>query len=319
MAWDIEPVFDTVVDASFPDVDSMCDAVRSWNLDFRPLVANEAMGAAGRLRQARSGPLELGYARIRAALEQFGAPPPGAYTFVIPGKAFKRLWWRGHETGPATILVFPIGSELYSLSGPDFEISTVTISEALVDEICEDLGLVVPVSRFKTEVFDVEPAVLGELRLHLSVLSQDVPSDFPLDSQWVAELLVSTWLGQPNPRRLQTSANQRRDLAMRKCLSIIEKSDFLELTPTTLCESAGVSERTLQYAFRDRFGITPAAFLKARRLAAVRRALLNPLVKDPAVGDIAGDFGFWHVGQFAADYRRVFGELPSATVMRRDS
>jgi hypothetical protein len=29
--------------------------------------------------------------------------------------------------------------------------------------------------------------------------------------------------------------------------------------------------------------------------------------------------GFWHVGQFAADYRRAFGETPSATLNRRRS
>jgi AraC family transcriptional regulator, ethanolamine operon transcriptional activator len=32
------------------------------------------------------------------------------------------------------------------------------------------------------------------------------------------------------------------------------------------------------------------------------------------IGDIANTWGFWHMGQFAADYRRQFGELPSETL-----
>ena len=32
--------------------------------------------------------------------------------------------------------------------------------------------------------------------------------------------------------------------------------------------------------------------------------------------DIAAACGFWHMSKFAADYRRNFGELPSATLRR---
>ena len=30
--------------------------------------------------------------------------------------------------------------------------------------------------------------------------------------------------------------------------------------------------------------------------------------------DSANNWGFWHMGQFAKDYRRLFGELPSKTL-----
>jgi AraC family ethanolamine operon transcriptional activator len=32
--------------------------------------------------------------------------------------------------------------------------------------------------------------------------------------------------------------------------------------------------------------------------------------------ELAGIQGFWHMGQFAADYRRIYGELPSDTLKR---
>ena len=83
-----------------------------------------------------------------------------------------------------------------------------------------------------------------------------------------------------------------------------------------MCEVGGVGERTLQYALRERFGLTPAAFLKMRRLAEVRGRLLRPGIGDLTVGETAASLGFWHVGQFAADYRRAFGETPSQTLRR---
>ena len=33
-----------------------------------------------------------------------------------------------------------------------------------------------------------------------------------------------------------------------------------------------------------------------------------------SVADAANEWGFWHMGQFAKDYRRMFGELPSETL-----
>ena len=82
-----------------------------------------------------------------------------------------------------------------------------------------------------------------------------------------------------------------------------------------VCRAAGVSWRTLNYAFRETFGVTPKEYLQATRLDGVRKELhqRGPSAK---IADIANNWGFWHMGQFAADYRRQFGELPSETPKR---
>lgn len=78
-----------------------------------------------------------------------------------------------------------------------------------------------------------------------------------------------------------------------------------------LCRELGVSDRTLRLAFRERYGMGPLVYFKSLRLNAARSRLkADPLV---AVADVARMFGFHHLGNFAADYRRLFGERPSAT------
>jgi len=35
------------------------------------------------------------------------------------------------------------------------------------------------------------------------------------------------------------------------------------------------------------------------------------------IADLANEWGFWHMGQFAKDYQRQFGELPRDTLRGR--
>jgi AraC family transcriptional regulator, ethanolamine operon transcriptional activator len=81
-----------------------------------------------------------------------------------------------------------------------------------------------------------------------------------------------------------------------------------------ICQAAGASCRTLFYGFQDIMGLSPKAFLRARRLNAVRRELLQSEAAVSTIFDLASNWGFWHMGQFGRDYKAMFGELPSETL-----
>ena len=61
--------------------------------------------------------------------------------------------------------------------------------------------------------------------------------------------------------------------------------------------------------------MTPKAYLKAVRLDGVRDELKKACPNEKII-NIAGRWGFWHPGQFAADYNKQFGELPTATLAK---
>jgi AraC family ethanolamine operon transcriptional activator len=74
-----------------------------------------------------------------------------------------------------------------------------------------------------------------------------------------------------------------------------------------------VSARTLEYAFRERFGVTPVRFLKLHRLNAAHNALRRAS-RDDTVSAVAIRCGFSDFGHFARDYRELFAQLPSETL-----
>jgi AraC-like DNA-binding protein len=88
------------------------------------------------------------------------------------------------------------------------------------------------------------------------------------------------------------------------------------LSVSDLCRVTDVSERTLEYAFREVMGLTPVAYLIRLRLHRVREGLLAGTHATTTVTIEALNWGFWHFGEFSRAYKDCFGELPSDTLRR---
>ncbi len=81
-----------------------------------------------------------------------------------------------------------------------------------------------------------------------------------------------------------------------------------------LCAETGWSRRTVHRVFASRFGVSPAHYLLLRRLSETRLALHDGAGTTLSVTDAARRHGFAELGRFAGQYRKLFGELPSATL-----
>ena len=88
-----------------------------------------------------------------------------------------------------------------------------------------------------------------------------------------------------------------------------------EITTKDICEELGVSQRTLEYIFKHFYEISPKNYFKRLRLNALYQELQQQDLQ-ANLSEIAYKFGFFHRGQFANDYQKFFGELPSDTLRR---
>lgn len=84
----------------------------------------------------------------------------------------------------------------------------------------------------------------------------------------------------------------------------------------TLCTIANLSERTLQYGFLEYIGLTPIQYMRVLRLNHVNYDLKYSQNKIK-VTDIALKWGFIELGRFSKDYKSLFLELPSETLMKQ--
>ena len=81
-----------------------------------------------------------------------------------------------------------------------------------------------------------------------------------------------------------------------------------------LCAATGVPERSLRDIFQSILGVSPLKYLQLSRMRQVRQALQQADKRDHSVKQIALASGFWELGRFAVEYKRLFGESPSETL-----
>jgi AraC-like DNA-binding protein len=128
--------------------------------------------------------------------------------------------------------------------------------------------------------------------------------------------MTALLLGQPHNQRavLDGATSPAAPYYVKRVEDYIRAHAHEPIRIADLVAASGVSARSLYAGFRRFRGIGPNAYLKSVRLEEVRRELANPGAA--GVTEIAVKWGFSHHGEFAADYRKRFGERPSQTLRR---
>lgn len=131
--------------------------------------------------------------------------------------------------------------------------------------------------------------------------------------QHILHLAVSSGANLSSPPPMERARAYRICTMAR---TLVEERLAVDILPTIvdICTTLGVSERTLQYAFRAYVNMSPLVYLRMCRLNRVRETLLASDPGNTTVTAIAMRYGFLHLGRFAIDYKQVFEEHPSATL-----
>jgi len=300
-----------VVQHTFSSIDQLAEATAGWNLDWR---------------QLDTGPLEATLLQVASADANFErvAFKSGRLTFGLIERTVGEIGWCHKNVSTDDLLVFSPGGDNDCVSKPGFRGHLVSYSEEHLELTAEDLELSLNLGPYREGgiTLPIGAAAAEDLRRRLRRLDRAITQGSEdSEMRWIRHELEHEIpvrllrLLATKPPTTPSLVDGFKARAARKARDFIDAHADEAPTIQDACRTAGVSWRTLNYAFREIFGVTPKQYLQATRLDGVRKELHR---KGPAstVTDIANDWGFWHMGQFAADYKRQFGELPSETVRR---
>ncbi len=128
----------------------------------------------------------------------------------------------------------------------------------------------------------------------------------------IVESLVRV-CGDPSDRSCAPFSRSR--LIFRKAMEFC-RNEHSQKNPVDLALDLGVSLRTLEMAFRSCMELPPSRYLRRLRLNRAHAGLVRHGPEETTVTRIATDLGFTELGRFSVEYRRIFGETPSATLRR---
>ena len=307
-----------IIRRRYSDFDALAEAAESWDLGLNKLDCTPFYGEA---LEMISPDFILTRGYFNSRMKQEGKPPDGFRTFGVPMNPALQLLWNGRQViGNSFLLALPDQSELQAISDPGFDIFTISVTERTFLKQAETMGFHDFGKRFQSlEALQCDPAGTSRLQDILLRTERNASHLFfdytEAKERILIELVRLTGSKHSRQTPLIESSRQRR--AIEQTDRYIHAHPDEPPTVKILCEVTGISKRTLEYAFGNYLGVSPKAYINAVRLNQVRKHLCAAKPGSILVSEAANIWGFWHMGQFAADYRKLFGEKPSDTLGQR--
>jgi len=143
--------------------------------------------------------------------------------------------------------------------------------------------------------------------------------DHPLAALRLEQALMLTLLlTQPNnySEALEHPPKLAGPTPIAQAIELIRTRPEHPWTVATLAAEVAISVRSLQVGFSRSVGQTPMRYLRQVRLERVHDELAQAEPGATTITQAAGRWGFTHLGRFASEYRKTFGELPSKSLGR---
>ena len=306
-----------LLDDHFQDYYNYAQLISRWEVDFRQLKPGRSPAS---LQQFGVPDLLVTRFNMSQAYDQRGSTPNKMLTIGFLEAGAGKAQTPERIISEDNMWCFSAGREFECTSQADFRAFGLSVSESLIDEVTDTCELRdIHSSLGSNQVVRCrQRADLDRIRHQLATIlrfirnSSNDHSTMQVHKHDLVRELLEILAGPQETVSLEMT--KRKQLVLRRALDFLEANPGSPIAVHQLAKETGAGIRTLEYVFRDYYGVTPKAYLSARRLAGARRELQCSETESTFICDVAHRWGFWHLGRFSADYKRFFGELPSVTL-----
>lgn len=292
------------------DVNQQAESLKSWHQQYDQISDGEFFG---KLTELTLEHVHVFKEETEQALQQACEVSADSFWLGLPVQTALTSRVNGLEVEHNKIICRP-GGIAFELTTPEhFEIFGIVISQSDFHAIADRHDIVLPKELFDTPRIQLPFKVLQQAHYLLNHLlkTRDLRPPDHLQYDLICLMLLDIF-DQHSLVSTQKSGFKHRKKVVDQVRGYLQDNKDTPISVTELCDLANVSRRTLQYSFMTVLGISPLQYLRLSRLNAVRRAL-QANHEQRTVGEIASEWGFWHLSQFSCDYKRLFGECPSMT------
>ena len=302
--------------SSFTDFDLMAASAVNWDQKYNHINRGKF---AGRMAQVVLSTLQIGRESWSPGIMLQGSAPTNSWVIALPIVADGSLHLRGREITPGQPLVVGPCDDLAFTANGRTDLALAVIPAERIERWLHTRrgvpGLNSLDRQGKVEEREIvrRGVALAKLLDVLMDHGDSKPSELILAT--IEEQVLDIVLGMAPSETVAEPLHRRASVAL-KLRDLLNGSLEAPYSISKMCDLLGVRERTLYLACMEAFGRPPKRLLLELRLNGVRRALTHPFDDQTSVTAAASSFGFWHLGEFSAAYKRQFGETPSTTLAR---
>ena len=315
----------TIVRIEGSDADEIVEKLSDWTIELTHLRPGPF---AGSFELIPLGLALIGRGGYDKAMVERCATPEGCISISRPGRESAPLSFLGHQVQDDQVFVCGPGAEAETVGLGVRYLATFSIRCELLEREADWLP---------------HSALLGSIRgAHLHLPGKAWTSGFLDAMDWIVDALerypeatarpdvrgsmldslllrVNAVAALESPLHEDRQMRAHRRLAVERAREYIERNLTDPIRLSDLSRHAHTQARSLEYGFREVLGVSPMAYVRATRMQRARHLLRTTAVRTRSISEIALDCGFWHLSQFAVDYKRLFGESPSVTFRRTES
>jgi AraC family ethanolamine operon transcriptional activator len=299
------------------DVDEQAAALDDWAETYQQMSPGRFSGC---LRQLQFGRTQLFHESSSHCVHQIGAAWRESLVFVTSDNLTEPARWLGHTLNRNDVGIFRGDTGFDAVAPAGCHILAAAIDS---DDFLRYASIVAPEEFSPGKPLDRRLVRATGLQAYFSAFLRQTLDTLIKTPQLLAEeaaqkTLRETLYSQMVELLTTPHRNVSAGTALQRRTLVLSVRDYVNSrsaeVPSVIdiCAEFGVSRRSLQYAFEEVVGMNPVAYLRTTRLNAVRRDIKATGPEVPVL-DLAARWGFWHPSYFSASYKKLFGELPSAT------
>jgi len=307
-----------IIKTVFTDFDLYNATVQEWQLHYNILSKNDFRAE---LNMFSENHFALSRVSLQGKLVHSGVTPKGFRTIVIPKNYDDKFIWYNKGAGGNELLIFREDGVLDAVTFSDFDAYVISIENEFLDKMitelgyhkCKDAFVASEMEFHLTETFAQNFHQLANYLLNEYI--KDV--NFTIENQAIHDKLIYeiiyeilTYI-ERTPIKKTIKRRGKKETALKEIVEILSKDHENLYSVKELSILTNISERSLLSAFKEKYEVSPSEFIKATRLNKVKNELFALKGQDITIATIAGKHQFWHMGQFAKDFKKQFGILPS--------
>jgi len=297
------------IKGSFDDFDFFKEAVNDWNLDFN-IISKGDFNA--RFHIFSSKDFLLSRETLQGTIEHRGFSPLGYRTIVIPINYGNELTWYQKRLPGKELLIFPKNPAIDVTTYNGLDIFLLSIKEDVLSKIITENNFENCKNAFDGQSKEI-PVNIKFTEDFFDIADKFMNTKFTDDTEQHSEIKkIALFLLnhiEENKHNTIDSPSNKQHSSINKAIELIHDEEGELIPVQELCKMVGVSEKTLFNAFKERFKASPNEYIKAIRLNKVKKEIFAD--EDSNISTLAGKYHFWHMGQFAKDFKNQFGFLPS--------